>query len=137
MDAYTLPDTLSATAMVISHGCEIDKPASKTCYVAQVLPLSTIPPSGHAAVRQGNVAAVMHLPQHEALGGEAYVDLRMIFRVPLEQIRSAELRQEQSGEKVRLLANPAKRLAGLSAYGLSVLHGQLIVFFTRSKMSGA
>lgn len=119
--------------MVISHGCDMDKPASITCYVVQVVPLSTLPPSGHGAVRQGKVAAVMHLPTLESLGGESFADLRKIFRVPLTQLCDAELRTEQNGDRVRVLSHPHNRVAALSDEGLEVLHGQLMFFFTRRK----
>lgn len=134
IDASTGPDGQRKTVMVISHGCEIDKPNANTCYVADVKPLSAIPANGHGSIRQGKVGAVIYLPLNESLGGEYFVDLRGIYRVQFSQICDTELRTESNGDRVRVLSDPSIRLAALSDDGVAVLQGQLILFFTRKRI---
>lgn len=133
VDSATGPEGQRNTVMVVSHGCEIDKPSAKSCYVADVKSLETIPENQKGSIRQGKVAAVIYLPLLEPLGGESFVDLRTMYRVQLSQLCASELRTEPNGDRVRMLTDPSIRVGALSDDGVTVLHGQLILFFTRRK----
>lgn len=133
IDATTGADGVIRSAMVISYGCEMDKPVAADCYVAEVRLLRNLPANLHAPIRDGKVYAVIYLPDTSSLAGDSYVDLRCIYRVPFAKICNPELRMEPNGQKVRVLSDSANRVASLSENGLAVLHGQLILFFTRKK----
>ena len=120
--------------MVISYGCEIDKPATSKIQVARVRSFSEISSGGYSSIRKGNVAAVMYLPSNGTIAEESFVDLRAIMSVPVTALCSDALRVEPSGEKVRVLRDPRIRLASLSADGIAALHGQIIMYFTRLKL---
>jgi len=72
--------------LVLSHGCEIDKPdkpgnveyRADSVLVARVVRLSQIPSGVQGQVRKLTVRSAFYLPKEDPLPEEAYVDWRSI-----------------------------------------------------------
>lgn len=112
--------------LVLSHSCEIDKPESQTFYVAVVKPVAKEGERFSGGIRAGNVRNLIYLPEHQALGGDAYADLRAICRVKFAAI-GATLQDSQ-----RRLGSPEQRLVGLDVFGVAVVQERVREFFCRT-----
>lgn len=100
-------------AILLTHGCEIDKD-SKHRLVALVRPLTSIPPESRRIIEENRNFSYFHLPPDEARDIEpAYVDFRRITCIAPE------------------LVEKGKRLASLGEESARGLMNQLIAYLTR------
>jgi hypothetical protein len=87
-----------STVMVLSHGCEIDKPKRAACIVARITRFAEVDKSLHGYIRKGDVANALYLPTDPALGGEAYADLSELYRAPYANIDALEFREREGAD---------------------------------------
>jgi hypothetical protein len=112
--------------MVLSHGCEIDKPDANVCLVSRVRPITDQREKFQERIRSGRIANVMYLPSEGRLD-ESYVDFRYIYRLPYKQIGAT--RFDQAGQ--RGFEGTDGRRCSLSDEGQQTLHGAIARFFLR------
>lgn len=88
------PDLLISHVMVLSHGCEIDKPSkpelgSDTVIVVRLVRLSAVPQGLQRDARAQRVRNLFFLPMADGMPEEAVVDWRTIQPVDKAQILEA------------------------------------------------
>jgi hypothetical protein len=104
-------------AMVISHGCEIDKKTDHPMVtLAQVRDLSEVHDDDQDAVRSYDNKRTFYLPENEFLAGEHYADLRFLTTV----------RQD--------VVDELDRIASMNLEGCQLLHFQLFRFQARKRL---
>ena len=64
------PSEKLRTVVVLSHGCEIDKQDSTSCYTAAVRLFKRERDDIREAIRSGRTANTIYLPRNDALNGE-------------------------------------------------------------------
>ncbi len=111
------------TVMLLSHGCEIDKPDLPTLLCALVGDIRSINVSRAGDLRAGRVINAMHLPAEVSGLPEGYVDFRSIYRVPRSIIQAS-------------IAS-GRRLVCMTELGRNALGAFLYRFFTRRLPQGA
>lgn len=68
-------------AMMLSHGCDYDKPSSHFALFAEIRPLSEVGKDSQGHIRQYRTLHTFYLPASGEDFPESYVDLRRIDRV--------------------------------------------------------
>ena len=89
------PQTLVSNVVVLSHGCDIDKPKSDTVLVARAIRISALPAVGLAGeIRKNRVHHALYLPAEGPVREDVYVDWRSI-----QPVDKAELLRARSTER--------------------------------------
>jgi hypothetical protein len=104
-----------ATAMLLSHGCDIDKQNNKRLTFVSVSPLSDLPPVDQERVAARTVVAMLYLPGVPLLG-DAYADFRLIGTAPREMV------------------DKKTRIASMQSAAQEWIHAHLFEFFVRKKL---
>lgn len=119
--------------MALSHACEIDKEHNKVMLVGSVRPLSDFNPADHDRIRNKEVLSVFHLPADPpAVPIERCVDFRQLYRTSFSAIGATGF-AVINGQKQRVFPGADPRTLSLSDHGITVLHGRIVAFFTRSR----
>jgi len=103
------------TAMLLSHGCEIDKQNNKRLTFVSVSRLSDLPPVDQERVAARQTVAMLYLPNVPSVG-DAYADFRLISIVARETV------------------NKKQRIASMQPEAQVWVHGHLFEFFVRKKL---
>jgi hypothetical protein len=99
-------------AIMLSHGCQLDKDNKSRVTVAKVGPLTEIPEQQRAGVASQQKVSMMYLPSVPGLG-DCYVDFRIITTMPRELIENQT------------------RAACMTQSAIAQLQARLLQFFTR------
>lgn len=103
--------------MLLTHGCELDKPTPSDALMAIVRPMSSVPTERRGAIRAGRVKRVMPLPENDApYLPESYVDFSRLTSIAPDVVASA-----------RRILSPSEEL-------LSALYTAMTVYFTRLEL---
>ena len=121
------PSEKLRTVVVLSHGCEIDKQDSTSCYTAAVRLFKRERDDIREAIRSGRTANTIYLPRNDALNGEGFVDRRLFYRVRYEDLHAASFQETQ-----RVVGASAQRLVGLEEQGVLILRERIVQFFSRT-----
>jgi hypothetical protein len=104
--------------LVLSHGCELDKPGTKRyVLLAQVRPLEQVADEHKESIRTFHQKRAFYLPSTEHLDGEQFADLRMITT-----LRRSEV------------VDTLDRVATLNDHGVLHLQAHLFRFFVRRRL---
>jgi hypothetical protein len=101
-------------AMVLNHGCDIDKPTNKYLLVVPVKRLSEFPEAHQVVFRQQASIPQLYLPDIPSIG-DGVADLRLMTRVPSSVVTSGT------------------RLATMTPFARERVGVQLMMFFTRKE----
>lgn len=85
--------TQTASVIVLSQGCEIDKAIkhNTTVLVALVIDLNSMPKGNQGFVRKNKVLSLFYLPQEPPFPIEGYIDFRTIQPVAANGLKVARL----------------------------------------------
>lgn len=109
-----------AHAILLTHGCELDKPTPSDVLVAVVRPLDTVPGDRRSAIRDGKVKRTLWLPENDdPYLPESYADFSRLTSVPPQRILAA-----------RRLMSPTPEF-------LSALYTAITIYFTRLEIDPA
>jgi hypothetical protein len=78
-DSAEPPQILVSNVVVLSHGCDIDKPKSDTVLVARAIRISALPAGGLGGeIRKNRVHHALYLPAEGPVREDVYIDWRSI-----------------------------------------------------------
>ena len=104
-------------AMIINHGCDIDKPTNRRLIAVPLALLDEIPKDQRDVVQSQGAIAQFYLPDVPGLG-DCVADFRIMSSIPTEVIASAE------------------RQASMTTEARALLGARLLEFFLRKSESG-
>jgi hypothetical protein len=87
---FILASNNAYPGLVLSHGCEIEKPYMKRLLLAPVMELRTVDEAMQSVILEQRSHSAMLIPDVPALG-HCYADLRMITAVPSELLALDEV----------------------------------------------
>lgn len=102
-------------AMLLNHGCDIDKPHTKRLIVVPVLPLIAAPKEQRETIQNGGVIALFYLPDVPGIG-DAFADFRLMNCLAAELVKGAT------------------RFAAMSDDARTHLGARLMAFFLRVEL---
>ena len=108
-------DLRAGRAILLTHDCEYDKPANRLVLVAEVRPLSEIPPGSQKPIREYRTRNTFYLEAVAERMPESYVDFRRLTPFPKATLAA----QSQAHG----------RLASLNDEARLALQRQIAIFF--------
>lgn len=103
-------------ALLLNHGCDIDKPQSKRLIVVPVFPLMEAPADTRDAIQNQGIVANFFLPAVPGIG-DAFADLRIMQSVPRANVETRP------------------RLAAMTESARDFLGARLMAFFLRKDIA--